>query len=122
MKNMPFSVQLASTYFTVAITFERFIAVQWPLESKSICTKRRAKILAGLIAVFSFAANSLSFYTHAYRTEIWHSSNMTCESRNASLSQTIKNARLLMYIVVTYLVPLVSVIVVNMIIIKKVSN
>jgi len=43
----------ASTYFTTVITLERFVVVHWPLRARSICTVSTARITSVLVCVFS---------------------------------------------------------------------
>jgi len=45
--------QITSTYLTIAITLERFVAVHWPLKARTMCTIQTARITTVLIFVFS---------------------------------------------------------------------
>lgn len=115
-------VQLGSTYFTVAITGERLFAVIWPLESRSFCTYRNSKRLSVGIGIFSILSNSLMFYTTSQRQEVFHETNLSCQSLPPTdIPEYVNHLRLGIYVVVHYLFPLIAVILANVIIVRKVS-
>ncbi|XP_021965474.2 FMRFamide receptor-like [Folsomia candida] len=66
IRALTFTSQCGSTYFTVALSIDRYISVCWPVKARFLCTKRRAYLLGGLVMVFSILYNAtrwLEFYT-----------------------------------------------------------
>ena len=51
------SAELWSVNILIAVTAERFIAVQYPFKVATICTRRNVSITAELVTLFSFAFN-----------------------------------------------------------------
>lgn len=52
----------SSSYLTVALSFERFTAVYFPLHVKTICTRRKAKMCVFVITILSFIFNIPKFW------------------------------------------------------------
>jgi hypothetical protein len=55
-----------SCWIIVAMTVDRFIAVQWPLKAKELCTKKRAKWSVVGMCTFCLAFNFHFIFTQAY--------------------------------------------------------
>jgi hypothetical protein len=53
-------------YFTVAIALERYIVVCYPLKARGWITKRRAKIFASSVLVFTILLAIWSFFYSMY--------------------------------------------------------
>jgi len=68
--------QTASTFFTVAITLERFVVIYWPLKAQSICTIKTTWRSSAIIFVFS----SLSVLPHYFAFHVLE----TVESENGT--------------------------------------
>ena len=45
---------LSGTYIIVAMTFDRLIAVKWPLKSLTWCTMKRARVTTACVIIFCF--------------------------------------------------------------------
>lgn len=54
---MAMAAQTASTYLTITVSFERFLVVYFPLQSRRWLNYERARIYVILILLFSFAYN-----------------------------------------------------------------
>jgi len=52
-----------SVWLTVAYTFERLIAVQYPLKRASMCTIRQAKIIIGVLTFLTLSLHIYSLFT-----------------------------------------------------------
>lgn len=68
--------QTGSIYFTVLISFERFIAVYWPLKSRAMFTMSKAKIFVWLILILAAILNifdlmPILFRLAQYRPPRW---------------------------------------------------
>lgn len=59
------AAQTASVYLTVIVTIERYIAVCWPLEARSICTQRRARILVIVVCSGAVLYNISRFFEYS---------------------------------------------------------
>lgn len=56
--------KMISIYLIIVMTFERFIAVLFPLKATNYCSIRNSRICVGIICVFSLLYNSPKFYTY----------------------------------------------------------
>ncbi|CAG9805038.1 unnamed protein product [Chironomus riparius] len=61
---LPFAniAQTASTYMTLLVSLERYIAVCYPLKARSLCTKKHAKFCMMIVAAFSILYNGVKFF------------------------------------------------------------
>lgn len=61
---LPFAniAQTASTYMTLLVSLERYIAVCYPLKARSLCTKKHAKFCMLIVAAFSILYNGVKFF------------------------------------------------------------
>jgi len=67
---------IASTYFMVSITLERFVVVYWPLRSRNICTVKNAWKTSGIITAFS-VLYSVPGYFESYVDSYMADDNVT---------------------------------------------
>lgn len=58
------AAQTASIYLTLIISFERYVAVCYPLHLKTLCTKRRTKLYIFLCIIFAITFNFLRIWEH----------------------------------------------------------
>ncbi len=47
------TLQLCSIYYTVAVSFDRFLYLSYGIQAEAICTVRNALRVIGLITIFS---------------------------------------------------------------------
>ncbi|ODM99157.1 FMRFamide receptor [Orchesella cincta] len=58
LRAITFTAHTASTYFTIAIAIDRFIAVCWPATARKFCTRKRALFTCVVVLVWSFVFNA----------------------------------------------------------------
>ena len=107
-----------SVWLTVAFTAERLIVVQYPLKAKLICTARRAKTATLTVAIVILGAHLTSPLSSIIMPNSFD--NFTCD-----LSPDYYKFMITVYsldTVLTLIIPLVLIVAMNILIIRKVVN
>ncbi|VVC40276.1 7TM GPCR, serpentine receptor class w (Srw),GPCR, rhodopsin-like, 7TM,G protein-coupled [Cinara cedri] len=109
--------QTVSVYLTLTVTLERFQAVCYPLQARSLCTYGRARACVGLIILFSVLYNITRFMEAEYHecfhpnyTQILYQLHPTPLRDNETYISIYINW---MYLVVMYIIPFSLLVVLN---------
>ncbi|XP_057663036.1 FMRFamide receptor [Diorhabda carinulata] len=117
-------VQTASVYLTVTVSLERFVAVCHPLRARSLCTYGRARIYVVGIIIFSAMYNLPKLWETTVQKEISERDNITVyclrESELRGNETYIHIYIHWLYLICMYLVPFVSLAVLNACIYRQV--
>ncbi|CAG9772472.1 unnamed protein product [Ceutorhynchus assimilis] len=119
-------MQTASVYLTMTVSLERYVAVCHPLRARSLCTYGRARIYVIVIVVFSFLYNIPRLWEGKIKSE-WspeYNTTIYCpvqsDFRDNEIYQTVYIHWL--YLICMYLVPFLSLAVLNAHIYRQVSE
>ncbi|CAG9861011.1 unnamed protein product [Phyllotreta striolata] len=117
-------VQTASVYLTVTVSLERFVAVCHPLRARSLCTYGRARIYVVGIIIFSAMYNLPKLWETTVQKEWSERDNFTvyCVRESALRgNETYIHVYIhWLYLICMYLVPFVSLAVLNACIYRQV--
>lgn len=117
--------QTASTYITLTVTLERFVAVCRPLRARSLCTYGRARVYVFIIIVFSVVYNLPRLFEARVKSEWVETFNITiyCARATEFRSELYVNVYVhWCYMFFMYLVPFISLAVLNAAIYRQVTN
>ena len=118
----------STVWLTVAFTFERLIAVQYPLKRSYMCTVHRAKIIIGCLTLITLTCHIYSFFTAGVieTTPSTSGANSTSSARpRTAVCDLLPNYYQAMRIVnmvdtvVTLVIPLMLIVVMNSLIAKS---
>ena len=73
MATLAYFPEKVSKYITVAVVFERMVAVTWPFKVKDICTPKRTTIAIVVIYIFAISVSiplSIDIFHHFYTSTI----------------------------------------------------
>lgn len=117
-------VQTASVYLTLTVSLERFVAVCHPLRARSLCTYGRARIYVLGIVMFSVLYNLPRLWEGMVRAEYYEKENITVYCARPT---NLRNDPLFIsiyiqwcYLIFIYLIPFVSLAVLNAAIYRQV--
>lgn len=117
--------QTASVYLTLTVSLERFVAVCHPLKARSLCTYGRARVYVIGIIIFSILYNLPRLFESSVKTDTYERLNVTVycprpsELRNNELYMRIYIHWL--YLIFLYLLPFISLAVLNACIYRQVG-
>ncbi len=106
-----------SVWLTVAYTFERLIAVQYPLQRPFMCTVHRAKIIIGVLTVVTFSVHIYSLFTAGITEDVSGSGRKMCGLKPDYYQ--LMHVVNVVDTVVTLVIPLVLIVVMNALIAKN---
>lgn len=109
-----FVTTLMGSLTVVAMTFDRFIAITFPLKASTLCTPRRARITLGGLYIFAVVYNIPHLYLSRMVNE------RTCAS--FAVQSVFKDVYSWIGIVVSCLFPFTVLIILNILIIKSVKK
>ena len=104
-----------SVWLTVAFTFERLIAVQYPLQRPFMCTVHRAKVIIGVLTIVTFLVHVYSLFA----------AGITEGENGAFVCDLLPDYYKFMHVVnlvdtvVTLVIPLILILVMNSLIAKN---
>jgi len=106
-----------SVWLTVAFTFERLIAVQYPLKRAFVCTVRRAKIIIGVLTSLTLSLHIYSLFTAGISSTVEDPDYYSC----GLLPYYYKAMHIVNLVdtVVTLVIPLILILVMNALIAKS---
>ena len=110
-----------SNWIVVCMTFDRFIAVCYPLKAATWCTKKRAKISAFLIVLAMAALQAPSLFTEPDMDNINVGKN-TCSYKKEFIAPWWPNVRNILFCIVSLGLPLIIVVMLNIGIVSKVGT
>lgn len=119
-------MQTASVYLTMTVSLERYVAVCHPLRARSLCTYGRARIYVIVIVLFSTLYNIPRLWEGKIKTEWSEEYNTTVycpvqsDFRDNEYYQTVYIHWL--YLICMYLVPFLSLAILNAAIYRQVSQ
>ncbi|KAF6200840.1 hypothetical protein GE061_005287 [Apolygus lucorum] len=110
--------EMASTYLTVAITLERYIAVCHPFYYQELCSYGRSCKTAGIVIIVSILYNLIEFWSAEVRPHFHEEKNMTIYGvhetklwKSPSVVKDIYENHLFLFVM--YLFPLASISILN---------
>lgn len=103
-----------SSLLVVAVTYDRFFTVYFPLKAKTHCTKKRAKIVTSCIVIVVFGLFSWFLWG-------WHSSGGEC-TLMPNFHDVFTNALLYIHIALFPIIPCICLIVLNTLILVKTTR
>lgn len=122
-------VQTASAYLTLTVSLERFVAVCHPLRARSLCTCGRARIYVLGIIIFSLLYNLPRLWEATIKSEHYEDGNINVTIYCARPTELRYGNEIYLtvyvhwcYLIFLYLIPFVSLAVLNAAIYRQVSN
>lgn len=120
-------VQTASAYLTLTVSLERFVAVCHPLRARSLCTCGRARIYVLGIIIFSLLYNLPRLWEATIKAEHYEEANVTIYCARPTELRSTNETYLTVYVhwcylIFLYLIPFVSLAVLNAAIYRQVSE
>jgi hypothetical protein len=119
--------QTVSVYLTLTVTLERFVAVCYPLQARSLCTRGRARQYIFLIIVFSILYNLPRFW-EVQLVELTYESKYNTTLYKVSMTHLRHNPVYItiyihwLYLIFIYLIPFATLAVLNTAIYRQVYN
>lgn len=116
----------ASTYLTVTVSFDRFVAVCNPLKARSLCTYRRARIYVISVMIFSIIYNIPKLWESNIYSDYHPEMNVTIYCvRMSDLRDNVSYKAIYVtwcYFLFMHLIPCFSLLVLNICIYRQVRN
>jgi len=110
-----------SVSLTVTFTIERYIAVRHPMKGRVICTPKRARIIAALVALFAAISTSPEFFEREYYDKV-EGNKTVVASRPSEFGESTGYVTIYFWFLLLMfcIVPLIAICTFNWILIKSV--
>ncbi|XP_040583738.1 FMRFamide receptor-like [Lepeophtheirus salmonis] len=105
--------QTGSVYLTVCVSFERYIAVCWPLKASSLCTHGRAKLYVVSVVMLAFVYNIPRFFEISTIHNTTYNQTELVPTSLRTNPLYVKFYIAWMYVIFMYIIPFVSLAILN---------